>query len=272
MKYIVDVEDTLNIRATANGRIIGTLQRNDIVEHTGLIVGVWFNVKTKDNTFGWVSSEYLKEYKEVKPVTNSNQLRFGIDKVHLKGNATRKEFANAFVLSEKLPTTKNLFEIATFLDVENPYHKRYAPRKDTFCNIYAHDFAFCLGIYLPRVFWGGAFKKGSLVEPKYGVNLYEQNANMLTDWIKNEGVNFGWQLAVNETELQNKVNEGAYFGVISAKDKGGIGHITVVMPTLNSTDAPLQSQAGRFNQYLFKSNWYTNKKFEIVVFGYIKIE
>ena len=266
-KYIVTA-NTLNLRLTPNGNIVGTLLKNDSVEFIESD-GLWFKVKTSKNIVAWVHSNFVTEHKEV---NTSNQLRFGIDKVHLFGNSERKNNANAFCLSEKLPTTKNLFEIATFLDVEEKKHKRYAPRQDTFCNIYAHDFAYCLGIYLPRVFWGGNFKKGSLVEPKYGVNLYEQNANMLTDWIKNEGKSFGWQLAVNESELQNKVNEGNHFGVISAKDSNGIGHITVVLPTLNVTDYPLQSQAGRFNQYLFKSDWYKHRKFDAVVFGWCKFD
>lgn len=262
-KYIVTA-NVLNLRLQPNGTVIGAVSKNEIVEFIESN-GLWFKVKTSKNIVAWMHSNFLAEHKEVNA---SNQLRFGIDKVHLFGNAERKNVANASSLSEKLPKTKNIFEILSFLDVENPNHKRYAPRKDTFCNIYAHDFAYCLGVYLPRVFWGGNFIKGSLVTPKYGVNLFEQNANMITDWIKNEGKAFGWQLAVNELELQNKVNEGNYFGVISAKDVGGIGHITVVLPTLNVTDYPLQSQAGRYNQYLFKSDWYKHRKFDSVVFGY----
>lgn len=267
-KYIVTAT-TLNLRLTPAGKLVGTVSKNDIVEYLESD-GLWFRVRTSKNIVAWLHSNFVTEYKEI---DTSNQLRFGIDKVHLFGNAERKNNANAFCLSEKLPKTKDLFQIATFLDVEERKHKRYAAKSNsTYCNIYAHDFAYCVGVYLPRVFWGGNFKKGSLVEPKYGINLYEQNANMLTDWIKNEGKQFGWQLAVNEIALQLEVNKGNTFGVISAKDNNGIGHITVVLPTLNITDIPLQSQAGRYNQYLFKSDWYKHSKFDSVVFGYIKIE
>ena len=267
-KYIVTAS-SLNLRATPNGRIVGILQKNEIVEFTELSDSIWYNVKTKDNVFGFVSSKYLKKIQ----TNTKGMLRFGVDKVNMNGSALRTNSANASVLSESIPKTKNLFDIVTFLDVENDTHKRYlAKRSSTYCNIYAHDFAYCVGAYLPRVWWNGNFKKGSLVTPTYAVNLFEMNANSLTDWLKSEGKDFGWDLSVNEKALQLKVNEGGYFGVISAKDSDGIGHITVVLPTLNVTDKPLQSQAGRYNQYLFKSDWFKHNKFNSVVFAYCKIE
>lgn len=45
-----------------------------------------------------------------------------------------------------------IYEIIRWLDVENS--KRYEPSDGkTYCNIYAYDFAYCLGLFIPRIWW-----------------------------------------------------------------------------------------------------------------------
>jgi hypothetical protein len=48
----------------------------------------------------------------------------------------------------------SLGEVIDYIATDKPAHKRYQPRDGlTFCNIYAHDYCFLAGVYLPRVWW-----------------------------------------------------------------------------------------------------------------------
>lgn len=157
-------------------------------------------------------------------------------------------------------------EIAAIIDwlaVEDPDHERYKPGGGkTYCNIYAHDFCFLAGVYLPRVWWSGAaierIAAGNTVEPKLGVSIDEQRANDLFRWFRDFGMRFGWRRAASTTELQTEVNQGA-IGIIVArrKEDGRSGHIVAVVPetvdnrarrdTSGNVVSPLQSQAGARN-------------------------
>lgn len=154
--------------------------------------------------------------------------------------------------------------LTSFIDwakVENPANKRWKPRGITFCNIYAYDYCYAAGVFIPRVWWmPAAIKKlqnGADVEVGYGTTVREMNANSLHDWLNDWGGEFGWKRTVDLDELQSQANDGAVAVICGRrKDLSRSGHITVVAPEHDGHKAhrvagkvqlPLQSQAGMTN-------------------------
>jgi hypothetical protein len=172
-----------------------------------------------------------------------------------------------------------LAKIIDWLAVDKPAHKRYQPRgKATFCNVYAHDYCFLAGVYLPRVWWKQKaiedLAQGKSVEPLYGSTIDEQRANDLFRWLRDFGDRFGWRQTGTLTKLQQEVNQGA-IGIIVARRKqdGLAGHIVAVVPETETQRArrnaagevvgPLQSQAGakNFRYSAGKLNWWKGDQF-----------
>jgi len=133
--------------------------------------------------------------------------------------------------AEKCAAVHNLLD---YLDVE--HSARYAPGEgSTFCNIYAYDVAYCLGAYLPRVWWTAEaivqLQQGQTLTPKYDQNITEYTANRICNWFDQYGVSFGWQRLFDLTILQNEVNKGK-LGIIVAQriNMSNPGHIVAVVP------------------------------------------
>jgi len=173
----------------------------------------------------------------------------------------------------------DLARIIDWLAVDKPSHRRYQPTAtSTFCNVYAHDYCFLAGAYLPRVWWmPGAIErlaKGETVEPLYEKTIDEQRANDLFRWFRDFGLRFGWRQTGTLTKLQEAVNLGG-IGIIVARRKqdGKSGHIVAVVPETASARAvrdqngnvaaPLQSQAGSVNfRYRAPSKaWWKGEQF-----------
>lgn len=148
--------------------------------------------------------------------------------------------------------------IVRFLDVEKSARYKPADGK-TYCNIYAYDFCFLSGVYLPRVWWlKDAIKslnEGNAVAVKYAVTVGELNANALYDWLSEFGASFGWKKVATLDDLQKAANAGSVAVICAArKDPKRSGHITVVVPedvppllaqrSEGAVSLPLQSQAG----------------------------
>jgi hypothetical protein len=138
---------------------------------------------------------------------------------------------------------RELAAIIDWLDVANPRHLRYAPRRNqTFCNIYAHDYCHLASVYLPRVWWEApallAMQRGEGVEPRIGSTIREMRANDLFHWLANFGLQYGWRQTGSLTKLQVAANQGGV-GLIVARRKNDdrSGHIVLVVP---ETDAPTQ--------------------------------
>jgi len=161
-----------------------------------------------------------------------------------------------------------------YLDVEN--NPRYTPRNgNTYCNVYAHDFAEHFGVYLPRVYWNAATEARLIQNPKieikplYGQNVIELNANSLCEWLKNcanrkEPLSFGW-IEVDLQQGIQLVNAGTHFGVICARrrDRKRSGHITVMLPNRTGLATPVQSQAGLKNMAAFGCNrWHLSSNYD----------
>ena len=172
-----------------------------------------------------------------------------------------------------------LNEIIDYLASDKGAHKRYKPRDGlTFCNIYAHDYCFLAGVYLPRVWWTpGAIERlaqGEAVQPLIENTIMEMRANALFRWLRDFGPRFGWRQTSTPTKLQQEANMGAV-GLIVARRKqdGKSGHIVAVVPETNDARAvrnsagevtkPLQSQAGavNFRRGTGSLNWWKGDQF-----------
>jgi hypothetical protein len=169
--------------------------------------------------------------------------------------------------------------IIDYLASDKAAHKRYKPREGlTFCNIYAHDYCFLAGAYLPRVWWTpGAIERlaqGEAVQPLIENTITEMRANDLFRWLRDFGPRFGWRQTSTPTKLQQEANMGAV-GLIVARRKqdGRSGHIVAVVPEINDAHAarnsagevtkPLQSQAGavNFRRGTSTLNWWKGDQF-----------
>jgi hypothetical protein len=172
-----------------------------------------------------------------------------------------------------------LADIIAWVAVDKVSNKRYQPRPGaTFCNIYAHDYCYLAGVYLPRVWWTPkaieALAQGKAVVPRYGDTIDEQRANGLFRWLSDFGPRFGWRQTGTPSKLQLEVNQGAV-GLISAQRKvdGLPGHIAIVVPETDDkrarrdssgeVAAPLQSQAGavNFRYGTSTAGWWKGEKF-----------
>jgi hypothetical protein len=173
----------------------------------------------------------------------------------------------------------SLGEVIDYLATDKPSHKRYQPRDGlTFCNIYAHDYCFLAGVYLPRVWWTpGAIERltnGETVEPLIENTIMEMRANDLFRWLRDFGPRFGWRQTGTPTKLQQEADQGAV-GLIVARRKqdGKSGHIVAVVPETDDDTAvrnaagevtrPLQSQAGavNFRRGTSTLNWWKGDQF-----------
>lgn len=148
--------------------------------------------------------------------------------------------------------------------------------KNTYCNIYAYDYACLTQCYIPRVWWTQKgiheLTLGHTVAIKYEDTVDEFTANMLYQWFRDWGGHFGWTAAHDLDELQAHANAGGV-SIIVAKNSQGHGHITAVVPEIPGQQArrdaaghvvvPLESQAGSTNHnYVTKSSpWWTPAKY-----------
>lgn len=174
--------------------------------------------------------------------------------------------------------------IVDYLDVANPAHLRYQPRGGTtYCNIYATDFAYLCGVYLPRVWWTDhallRLREGEKVAVEYGRSVRELNANSLYDWLEDFGPAFGWQREVELTALQAAANAGEVCVIVARRvDLNRPGHITAVVPETDAAKAvrsaanevlrPLESQAGTRNvlRAPAANAWWQSSRFQAFAF------
>lgn len=243
----------------------------------------WWQVSAdmQGETFtGFVNSTFLTAVSDFTPPAGTKT----ISAVHLfRSNAvTRKNKVWAYALNETNQPTrdpnaapadrvKSLTKIVNWLDVENTAHLRYKPIPSaTYCNIYAYDYCFLAGVYLPRVWWMSKalidLNAGKKVTPIYGETVGELNANSLFTWFKEFGGMFGWNRTASVDEMQTAANNGQVV-IICAQNKipNRSGHICPVVPETNANKAertngvvvrPLQSQAGRTNRKYQTNPWW----------------
>lgn len=173
---------------------------------------------------------------------------------------------------------KRAQELAAIIAWLNPEKSaRHLPdSKNTYCNIYAYDYACLAQCYIPRVWWTQKgiheLTLGHTVVIKYEDTVDELTANMLYQWFRDWGGHFGWTAAKDLDELQAHANNGGV-SIIVAKNSQGHGHITAIVPELPGKQAkrdasgrvvvPLESQAGSTNHnYVTKNSpWWTPAKY-----------
>jgi len=215
-------------------------------------------------TVSSISPVHLSTTKKVVR-NNKERLAYPLNEA---GQPTRTSTAAAAVKA------KELTAIIKWLDVEKK--ARFSPTSQfTFCNIYAYDYCYLAGVYLPRVWWFAAaldkLKAGKAVSPIYAETVGEMNANSLFNWLKEYGPTFGWNRTFDLTQAQNAANDGQVV-IICGQNKvpNKSGHICPIVPETTSAKAlrdgatvtkPLQSQAGRVNRQYMTQQWWTNGTF-----------
>lgn len=250
----------------------------------------WWHVKTEVDDVpleGFVHSRYLSLSQD------SIGRRDRITEVHLReergfitpnydgGRASPLGDPNRVVRDMSSVETKvsSTHDIIDYLDVENTVRYQKKGNK-TYCNVYAYDFCYLSGAYIPRVWWTGQslikLSQGQSVPIEYGETVTEIRANELFFWLKDFGPTFGWRRVFTAQELQDNSDRGG-IGIIVAntKDHGAAGHICVVVPQTNEhkpvlTDGqvttPVMSQAGGSNYKYRAYKWWTNRRFSF--FGF----
>ncbi|MCH8032289.1 MAG: SH3 domain-containing protein [Bacteroidetes bacterium] len=290
----------LNLRnkpRVAPSTLIGSLSEGTAVMKVADSNG-WVKIRTVLNdqlVEGFVAGRFLHEIKQKRILTSlvKTPIDFNIPVVHLKEKRSDikrlNDWGRAFPLGETnmpkrfgtSPETKSrkLIEIIKYLDCEKTSHKRYGPKTiDTYCNIYAYDYCYLAGVYIPRVWWKEQaihdIKNRKRVSIEYDRTVEELSANMLNDWFGDYGVLFGWKRVINLEVLQAAANNGEVCLIIAKhKNSNSSGHIAAVVPEHDGYKAtrkvtgeiaiPLQSQAGR-NNYRFttKSKWWQMNQFQ----------
>ena len=259
-----------------------------------LKIRVVLNGQTKE---GYVAGKYLQPLSEALTETTlapqEASIDFEIPPVHLRENQTnitrRRDGGQAYPLGEANRPgrsdgkpenrVKSVLEMIKYLDSENSQHLRYQPKRNaTYCNIYAHDFCYLAGVYLPRVWWTDKtllqIKDDVAVPVQYATTVREMNANMLLDWFEDYGALFGWKRVFDLDVLQASANNGEVCIIVAPrKNLNHSGHITAVAPEHDGFSAarnaagevsrPLESQAGRMNHRFFVNTkrWWLGSNF-----------
>jgi hypothetical protein len=173
-----------------------------------------------------------------------------------------------------------LLTIIQYLDSENPAHRRYWPKNGTtYCNIYAYDYCYLAGVYLPRVWWTDEALRqidaGQQVTIAYDETVRELNANMLHDWFEAYGPAYGWTRVLTLDGLQEAANKGEVCIIVAQqRDRSRSGHIVAVVPeheefiaarnAAGEVERPVESQAGVQNHRccVKPRAWWTDARYQ----------
>ena len=280
----------LNLRSTPEAKSdlsnrVATLPNGQMVEKLSDNGNGWWRVSTNlqgTEFVGFVAAQYLSGV--VQPIISNSISEVHLSKTNANSNRNSKA-GMAFPLSENALPIRDLTNDSTkiqsiksildWLNVENSV--RYQPGGGfTFCNIYAHDFCYLNGVYIPRVWWTPSalirLSQGEDVPVQYGQTVNEKNANSLLDWFKDWGLNFGWERINTMTALQKRANEGKICILVAKRrDTNRSGHIVAIVPETDTQFAkrdangvvtvPLQSQAGASNyKYTCGSKWWLSNE------------
>ncbi len=243
----------------------------------------WWRIETTltgATATGFVNKKFLSPADEVTEPEQS-----GVRACHLSTSGlsvTLQNFRRAHPLTSEPPVRRRsdqtpqervsaIRQLIDWFRVENS--PRYLPGGgNTFCNIYAYDYCYMTGAFLPRVWWEQTaivkLENGQNVPVQYDTTVDEITANGLNGWFKQWGPRFGWRRTLDLTELQNAANDGRVcITVARAKPQqhNGHGHIVAVVPETGpfvavrqngNVTRTVQSQAGAHNQdYVVKRWW-----------------
>lgn len=277
----------LNLRSTPEAKTdlsnrIAVLPNGQKVDKLEEFSNVWWKVSTflqGQEFIGYVSSSYLSQDTKAQTANKVTEVHLSKNNSNSKRNS---KFALAFPLGEaSMPSrdssnkVNSIKTILDWLNVEQSLRYR-AGGGSTYCNIYAYDFCFLNGVYLPRVWWTtGAILRLSNnenVPVLYGDTVLERNANSLFDWFVNWSNRFGWERVNTFSALQERANLGEICILVAKRrDLNRSGHIVAVVPEDDIRKAkrdsngavivPLQSQAGASNNKYFSGNkWWAARE------------
>ena len=126
------------------------------------------------------------------------------------------------------------------------YVKNQQGKDETYCNIFVWDVTRAMNAEIPH--WVDL--KGRPVGLLEGNEL---NANMVVDWLNNNGEIYGW-IEISAQIAQEKANQGKPT-VVVWKNPSGIGHVAVVRPGEITSEGPTIAQAGWYNfEYIHVHN------------------
>lgn len=300
----------LNLRSrpqvSASTRIASLSQGTEVVVLGDASKQGWVSIEVELHgqlVQGVVASRYLQKIsvRSIPPVARARAMRVTpLPVSHLKENRkdiTRiRDGGRAYPLGEKPrpnrvadssdKKVKKVLKIINYLDSQATSHLRYKPKSaTTYCNIYAYDYCYLAGVYLPRVWWMDKaiqqLRNGQATDVIYGKTVRELNANMLHDWFEDYGIEFGWERVLDLDLLQAHADNGEVCIIVAQRtDLNRSGHITAVVPQHDTFQAarkangeisrPVESQAGAKN-YRFvvnRSAWWSRDKFRS--FGFWK--
>lgn len=279
----------LNLRSAPDphaNNILGTIPfGNEVEKLANSDVTNWWRVQTTlpattGLTEGFVNSKFLTPKDGALPIAEQNKLA-----VHLPTTGvtvTRQNFRRAQPLTETPPVKRKqndpeaqrvsaLRQLIDWFGVES--RARYLPGGgSTFCNIYAYDYCYMAGAYLPRVWWNHhalvKLEAGQNVPIQAGPTVNEMTANALFQWFNEWGDEFGWRRTIDLTELQDAANRGLVCITVAQAKQGfhhGHGHIVATVPENSTFKAlrqngkvlkPVQSQAGAHNRDYVVQRWW----------------
>lgn len=277
----------LNLRrvpTTQGNTPIAQLPEGQVVRVLGPAADPWVRVRATlggSDVIGYASSKYLCPLKvgqisapPTAPAT-ATPVAAPIPAVHYRENDPESRRASTGKRAEPLgednrPTrdaaaspAERVLQLGVIVDwLDAPSSARYQRDQVTYCNVYAADFCYLAGVYLPRVWWTASalmrIAQGEVLTPVYDSTIREMRADDLHAWLIEFGPSFGWQRVFDATALQTAANGGGVGIVCADRDaEGKPGHISVVVPETDNQRAqrdadghvvlPLQSQAGAVN-------------------------
>lgn len=293
---------SLNLRMKpqiASGNVLSVMPPDTVVEEINVTVEANFrHIKTilsNELVKGFASQKYLQPtalaLPEVEPSLQVPAVHYPLGDRIISRNGTGRVFPlnenglikidlkNIVAAEER---KRGVHDVISYLDVE--HSRRYAPdSKNTFCNIYAYDVAYCLGAYLPRVWWTSdaivKWQQGANVPIQYDKTVAELTANRIADWFEKFGAVFSWQRLFDLTTFQDETNKGQLGILVGQRiNMNNPGHIVAVVPETamrvarrsnnNVVLAPLQSQAGRNNRKYSAANIWWEDKTRFKKFGF----
>lgn len=296
MQYVVTAS-LLNLRsspAADEGNILTVLKEQEVVEVIDSSDEEFYKVSCinrKPVVDGYASKKYLAPIPAAPVTPDTGYLK----PVNLKGNyASRRDNHAAWQYPLTESSMPRVDPMASVADKINAMHNiiaylqvdksaRYQRDVHTYCNIYAYDYCYLAGVFLPRVWWRGKalldLKAGQNVSPLYGITVDEVSANGLFAWLEDWGGDYGWIRTYDLNELQAKVNEGRVGVICAANIHTALsGHICCVIPEKGDRIAtrssgvvvcPLLSQAGGKNLPYYNNNkWWVNLAKEFKGYGY----
>jgi uncharacterized repeat protein (TIGR02543 family) len=264
--------------ATTGNNKLGVIEKNSFV----LIIekdvsGNWFKILYDGKSVGYIAtSNVLIPRGVVDTVTSSpnvsvvNRAASNNPGLHnypgKRGPAAYNQIINQFNIGQNTPNGTGGYTTTT-------YNARYNQSRDTsgnvtatYCNIFNWDVMTAMGVHFPH--WGlpnGTFAipvsgrvqiKTPYIPPPGTVTgtggHYELTANMLYEWMKAYGKDYGWT-EVGPTIAQNRANNG--FPTITVwrhNSDSSSGHVQVVRPETSSfpyssANSCVVAQAGSVN-------------------------